>query len=90
MNTLLTSEGYNIWTPELIFVNTVIAFIIQENASYLAFLVVTNMEYSQENVTYFAFLVVTNMNYAQENVNKLYLQENKPRTVTDDKTSFTV
>ena len=72
MNTLLTSEGYNIWTPELIFVNTVIAFITQENASYLA------------------FLVVTHMNYAQENVNRLYLQENKPRTVTDDKTSFTV
>ena len=53
MNTLLTSELYKIWTPELIFVNTV------------------------------------RMHFFQC-ASQCFVQENKPRTVTDDKTSITV
>ena len=53
MNTLLTSELYKIWTPELIFVNTV-------------------------RIHFF------------QNASQCCVQENKPRTVTDDKTSITV
>ena len=56
MNTLLTSELYKIWTPELIFVNTVRKHFFQNASQCLIF----------------------------------FVQENKPRTVTDDKTSITV
>ena len=56
MNTLLTSELYKIWTPELIFVNTV---------------------------------RILRIHFVQ-NASQCCVQENKPRTVTDDKTSITV